>query len=180
MGDDRCDVLGWCELCAVFFYFFRSHSLRSFWNSREFRVYTYVTLAAVFLITCNILPQYQFDVATALRYSAFHVTSVLTTTGFVCCDYEVWVPAAKVILILLMFSGACAGSTTCGFKIDRHIILFQQIGYEVRRFLHPRLVSTLKANRKSLPEPVLHSVTTFFICLWRLRWALLFIVLYGR
>lgn len=147
---------------TLFFYFFRSHSLRSFWNSREYRVYSYVTLGAVFLITCNILPQYQFDVATALRYSAFHVTSILTTTGFVCCDYELWVPAAKVILILLMFSGACAGSTTCGFKIDRHIILFQQIGCEVQRFLHPRLVSTLKANQKSLPEPVLHSVTTFF------------------
>lgn len=147
---------------ALFFFVFRGRSLHCFWRSHEFRVYTYVTLGAIFLVTCNILPHYHFDFFTSLRYSAFHVTSILTTTGFVCADYELWVPAAKFVLILLMFSGACAGSTTCGFKIDRHIILFQQAEREIRRFLHPRLVHTLKANQKNLPEPILHNVTTFF------------------
>ena len=69
---------------------------------------------------------------------------------------------ACVVLILLMFSGACAGSTTCGFKIDRHIILVQQAMREVQRFLHPRLVRTLKASEKRLTEQTLHSVTAFF------------------
>lgn len=141
---------------------FRNRSLHYFWKSKEFRVYTCVTLAAILLVTIDILPQYQFDVLTVLRYSAFHVLSILTTTGFVCCDYELWTPAAQMILIALMFSGACAGSTTCGFKIDRHIILLQQAGREVERYLHPRLVRTLKTSEKSLPEPLLHSVTTFF------------------
>lgn len=147
---------------ALFFLVIRGRSLRCFWNSREFRVYTYVTLGAILLVALNILPHYQYDIAIALRYSAFHVTSILTTTGFVCADYELWVPAAKIVLISLMFSGACAGSTTCGFKIDRHIILFQQAAREVQRFLHPRMVHTLKTNQKNLPEPVLHSVTSFF------------------
>ena len=147
---------------ALLYFVYRHRSLRRFWVNKEFRVYTYVTLGAVLLITGDILPQYQYDFWTALRHSAFHVTSILTTTGFVCYDYELWVPAAKLLLVLLMFSGACAGSTTCGFKIDRHIMLFQQIGCEVQRFLHPRLVRTLKANQKNLPEPVMHSVTSFF------------------
>jgi len=147
---------------TLFYLFFRKRSSRVFLRSREFCVYTCVTLCAVLLITLDILPQYQYDVPTALRQSAFHVTSILTTTGFVCCDYELWVPAAQLVLIVLMLSGACAGSTTCGFKIDRHIILFQQVGCEVRRFLHPRMVHTLKTNQKSLPEPVLQSVTSFF------------------
>lgn len=147
---------------ALLYMVYRHRSLRRFWVNKEFRVYTYLTLGAVLLVTVNILPQYHYDISTALRHSAFHVLSILTTTGFVCCDYELWLPAAKVLLILLMFSGACAGSTTCGFKIDRHILLFQQIGYEVQRFLHPRLVRTMKANQKSLPEPIMHSVASFF------------------
>ena len=147
---------------ALLFMAFRNRSLHCFWKSIEFRVYTCVTLTAILLITIDILPQYQFDVLTALRHSAFHVTSILTTTGFVCCDYEQWTAAAQMVLIALMFSGACAGSTTCGFKIDRHIILLQQAKREVERFLHPRLVRTLKTSEKSLPEPALHSVTTFF------------------
>jgi len=61
-----------------------------------------------------------------------------------------------------MLSGACAGSTTCGFKIDRHIILFKRMYHEVQRFLHPRMVRTVKANQKQLSEQVVHSVTTFF------------------
>ncbi len=141
---------------------FRNRSLKFFWKSREFKVYTAVMLLAILLITVDILPQYGYDILTALRHSAFHVASILTTTGFVCADYELWVPAAKILLVLLMFSGACAGSTTCGFKIDRHIILVQRARVEVQRFLHPRLVRTLKSSEKNLPEATLHSVTTFF------------------
>ena len=147
---------------TLLFLAFRNCSLKYFWRSHEFRVYTCVVLAAVLLVTIDILPQYSYDVLTAVRHSAFHVTSVLTTTGFVCFDYERWVPAAQVVLIILMFSGACAGSTTCGFKIDRHIILMQQARREVQRFLHPRLVRTLKSSEKNLPEQTMHSVTTFF------------------
>lgn len=141
---------------------FRSRSLRYFWCSKEFRAYTYVFCVAVILIFINILPQYNGEWFVALRHSAFHVASILTTTGFVCSDYELWAPAAQLVLVLLMFSGACAGSTTCGFKIDRHMILMQQVRREVVRFLHPRLVRMLKTSEKNLPEQIMHSVTTFF------------------
>lgn len=79
-----------------------------------------------------------------------------------CCDYESWMPGAKFILLTLMLSGACAGSTTCGFKIDRHIILVKRLYFEAQRLLHPRMVRTVKSNQKQLSEQVVHSVTTFF------------------
>lgn len=147
---------------ALFFYLYRSRSLRCFKDSIEFKVYTVVTLAAVLLITIDIIGHDNQDFLTALRYAAFHVTSILTTTGFVCYDYELWMPGAKFVLVALMFCGACAGSTTCGFKIDRHIILAKRMYFEVQRFLHPRMVRTVKSNEKQLPEQVVHSVTTFF------------------
>ncbi len=147
---------------ALFFYMYRTRSWRCFWKSLEFKVYTAVTLIAVLLVSFSIVGQYNDNLLVALRYAAFHVTSVLTTTGFVCCDYELWMPGARFVLLVLMLSGACAGSTTCGFKIDRHIILAKRVYFEVQRFLHPRMVRTVKANQKQLPEQVVHSVTTFF------------------
>lgn len=147
---------------ALFFYLYRTHSLRHFKESLEFKVYSIVTMVAIILVTGNILGIYQQNFATALRYAAFHVTSILTTTGFVCCDYESWMPGAKFILLTLMLSGACAGSTTCGFKIDRHIILVKRLYFEAQRLLHPRMVRTVKSNQKQLSEQVVHSVTTFF------------------
>lgn len=147
---------------ALFFYLYRTHSLRCFRESLEFKVYFCVTIVSVLFVTGNLYSQYQQNFFEILRYAAFHVTSVLTTTGFVCCDYELWLPGAKFVLLVLMLSGACAGSTTCGFKIDRHIILVKHLYFEVQRSLHPRMVRTVKSNQKQLPEQVIHSVTTFF------------------
>ena len=147
---------------ALFFYLYRTRSLRCFKDSIEFKVYLAVTVLAIVLITGSNVVQEPQNVWTAMRYTAFHVTSILTTTGFVCYDYELWVPGAKFVLLALMFSGACAGSTTCGFKIDRHIILATRMYHEVQRFLHPHMVRTVKANQKQLPEQVVHTVTTFF------------------
>ncbi len=147
---------------ALFFYLYRTRSLRCFKDSLEFKVYLAVTLIAVLLVCGDMLGQDGQELGTTLRYAAFHVTSILTTTGFVCYDYELWLPGAKFVLIALMLSGACAGSTTCGFKIDRHIILAKRMYFEIQRFLHPRMVRTVKANQKQLPEQVVHSVTTFF------------------
>ena len=88
--------------------------------------------------------------------------SIITTTGFITADFEQWAVPAQIILILLMLCGACAGSTTGGIKIDRHVILAQKAVQEVRRFLHPRLVTRLKSNGKPLDEDVVLSVTMFF------------------
>lgn len=147
---------------SLYFYLYRNKSLQGFRKSLEFKVYLGVTLTATLLIFVDILPQYQWQLTTALRNSAFQVTSILSTTGFVTCDFEQWPVMAQVVLVLLMTSGACAGSTTGGIKIDRHVILFQKALYEMKKFMHPRMVRHLRSNGKPLQPELILSVTTFF------------------
>lgn len=147
---------------SLYFYALRSRSLRCFWESLELRVYVAITLIATALVTWFLLPEYDYQVLQACRYGAFQVVSILTTTGFVTADFEQWVTPAKMVLILLMLSGACAGSTTGGIKVDRHVLLAQKAVQEVRRFLHPRIVTRLKSNGKALDDELLLSVSIFF------------------
>jgi len=98
----------------------------------------------------------------AVQHGLFQVVSVVTTTGFVLCDVEQWAIPAQLIIILLMLSGACAGSIGGGIKIDRHIILLQKSVQEIRRFLHPNLVTRLKSNHQLLDDDVVLSVSTYF------------------
>ena len=156
---------------SLYFYALRTRSLRCFWESLELRVYLAVTVIATGLVVWFLLPDYGYNLPQTCRYGAFQVVSIITTTGFITADFEQWAVPAQIILILLMLCGACAGSTTGGIKIDRHVILAQKAVQEVRRFLHPRLVTRLKSNGKPLDEDVVLSVTMFFfifICVcWR-------------
>ena len=137
-------------------------SLRTFKDSLELRVYLKVLLIASVVVTIFILPGYDGDVILAVRHGVFHVVSIVTTAGFVLCDYSVWVSPALLIMILLMLCGACAGSVGGGMKIDRHVILLQKAIQEVRRFLHPNLVTRLKSNGQLLDDDDVLSVNMFF------------------
>ncbi len=147
---------------SLYFFALRTRSLRCFWESLELRVYVAVIVIATGLVMWFLLPNYDYDLLQACRYGAFQVVSIITTTGFITADFEQWAIPAQTILILLMLCGACAGSTTGGIKIDRHVILAQKAVQEVRRFLHPRLVTRLKSNGKPLDDDVVLSVTMFF------------------
>ena len=147
---------------SLYFYAFRTRSLRSFAQSLELRVYLGVAITATLAVLWFIAPGYGGNLPLALRHAAFQVVSVLTTTGFVTCNFEQWVFPAQFILILLMLCGACAGSTTGGGKIDRHVILAQKAVQEIRRFLHPRMVTRLKSNSQLVDDDVVLSVMTFF------------------
>ena len=139
-----------------------NRSLREFRDSLELRVYLGVLLIVSVVVTVFILPDYNGDVALAVRHSMFHVVSIVTTAGFVLCDYSVWASPALLILILLMLCGACAGSVGGGMKVDRHIILLQKAIQEIRRFLHPNLVTRLKSNHQLLDDELVLGVNMFF------------------
>src|SRR5215217_3004935 len=87
---------------------------------------------------------YSASWGTALRDSAFAVSSVITTTGFVTADFDKWDTAAKITLVLLMFVGGCAGSTAGGIKVIRILIVFRTILQDVFRMIHPRAVTPLQ------------------------------------
>ena len=98
----------------------------------------------------------------ALRDSAFAVSSIITTTGYVTADFDQWDTAAKITLILLMFIGGCAGSTAGGIKVIRILIVFRTILQDVFRMVHPRAVTPLQIGERLVPETVRIAVLGLF------------------
>jgi trk system potassium uptake protein TrkH len=97
-----------------------------------------------------------------LRDSAFAVSSIITTTGFVTADFDRWDTAARITLILLMFVGGCAGSTAGGIKVIRILIIFHTILQDVFRMIHPRAVTPLQLGGRVVPETVRIAVLGLF------------------
>jgi trk system potassium uptake protein TrkH len=98
----------------------------------------------------------------ALRDSAFTVSSVITTTGFITADFDRWDTAAKITLVLLMFIGGCAGSTAGGIKVIRILIVVRTIIQDVFRMIHPRAVTPLQMGERVVPETVRIAVLGLF------------------
>ena len=100
--------------------------------------------------------------AQALRDSAFSVTSITTTTGYVTADFDTWDTAARITLVLLMFIGGCAGSTAGGIKVIRMLVVFRTILQDIFRMVHPRAVTPLKVGGSVVPEVVRLAVLGLF------------------
>ena len=138
---------------AMYFYLLRRDFL-SIRHSDELWTYLGIVLAATLGFTVSILPQYG-DFLTALRYGFFQTTSLMSTTGFATADYNFWPLLAKGIVVVLLFIGACAGSTAGGFKISR-IVLFTKCAYrELQHTLQPRKVSVVRFEGKPVAENTL-------------------------
>ena len=101
------------------------------------------------------------DVGYSIRTSFFSVVSILTTTGFFVCDYTAWPVGLWVLLLYLMFIGACSGSTAGGIKIIRHLIFTKNASLELKRILHPNAVIPVKINKKALSKNVIFKTMTF-------------------
>jgi len=100
---------------------------------------------------------------TTIRTALFQVLSILTTTGFASVDFQLWNEQAKMVLLVLMFIGGCAGSAGGGPKVVRHILLARYTLRELRRTLHPRAVLPVKLDGRVVPEHVLTNVVVFFL-----------------
>ena len=130
----------------------------------EFRFYAFLILGATLVITAFVLLGGNYDNwLTGLRYAAFQVVSIITTTGFVTADYELWPFCTQLILLWLMFIGGCAGSTGGGMKNVRVMVVLRQAKAEMMRLLHPRGVFPVRMGGKSLGNGVVASITAFFI-----------------
>jgi trk system potassium uptake protein TrkH len=123
---------------------------------RELLAYLGIIAAATFFVWGVLVLEgaYAAGAGQALRDSAFAVPSIMTTTGYVTADFDQWGTAAKITLVLLMFVGGCAGSTTGGIKVIRVLIIFRTIGQEIFRMMHPRAVTPLKIGGRVVPEGV--------------------------
>lgn len=96
-----------------------------------------------------------------LRTAAFQVVSIITTTGFATVDYDLWTGPAKLVLFMLMFTGACAGSTAGGIKLVRILLAMKYGRRELFQALHPKAVMAVKLKGSPVKEDVLHSILMF-------------------
>jgi len=99
----------------------------------------------------------------ALLHVAFHVTSILTTTGYSTVDYSTWGTLAFETFFFLTFVGGCSGSTAGGIKIFRFEVMFDLVGIQMRRLVRPHIVLFPKYNGKPIDEGTVQSVMTFFV-----------------
>ena len=128
--------------------------------SEEVRGYFLVILAAVGIITVNIYSLYN-SVGEAVRQAAFQVGSIITTTGFSSCDFDLWPTLSKEVLVVLMFIGACAGSTGGGIKVSRLLILGKTLGKELKQALHPQVVAPARMDGKLLNHETIRTTNVY-------------------
>ncbi len=135
--------------------------IRAVLKNTEMWVYLGIVGVCVAVITANIFSMYS-GFEESLRMSTFQVASIVSTTGYATTDFNLWPGLSKALLILLMFIGACAGSTAGGLKVSRVVILVKSIFREFKKLLHPRSVRVVKVDGKKVDEQVLGGVTTYF------------------
>ncbi|MDO4564945.1 MAG: TrkH family potassium uptake protein [Clostridia bacterium] len=134
--------------------------LKRVWKNEELRTYLCLILAATLIVTLNTLKSFPsfFD---ALHHGYFQVVSIMTTTGFATVDFNLWPELSRMLLLVLMVIGACAGSTGGGFKISRLLVLFKSFRYGMKKLIHPNAVKVITLDGKRIDRENLASVHWF-------------------
>lgn len=129
----------------------------------EVRAFIVIVIAAIAIITFNIASSYE-SIGDAIRDAAFTVSSLISTTGFATANFDLWPELSKTVLLLVMFVGACAGSTGGGIKVSRILILLKGFARELRTLLHPRQVKKITIDSRPVENEVVRSVNAYIAC----------------
>ena len=139
-------------------------NFRDVWRNEELRYFLCIAGGVTLIITANIFMQsYYTTIEEAFRHALFHVAAIMSTTGFVVVNYDLWPEFSKSLLYCMMFLGACGSSTAGGIKISRFILLLKIIWREMRRIVHPRSVNLIKLDGYRIEEDVIHGVASYLI-----------------
>ena len=147
---------------TLIYYFFK-RKWKSVWASDEFRAYLFLVLSLTLLITTYVLTVSDAPMELSFRQVLFQIVSLITTTGYVTADYTAWAPGVTMVFFILLFIGACAGSTSGGIKLIRHLVFFKNSFLEFRRLLHPRAVIRIKINKQVVAPKILTHILVFLI-----------------
>ena len=129
----------------------------------EVRAFVLIVVAAIAIITLNISHMYG-SIEEAMRHAAFNVASLVSSTGFASADFDAWPALSKTILVLIMFIGACAGSTGGGIKVSRILILFKGFVNEIQTLIHPKQIKKIKLDKRPVNKEVVRSVNAYIAC----------------
>lgn len=158
-----------------FYFLLTQRKVKRAFAIEELRWYFIIIISAALLIAFNTRGMFR-SVSHALQQSFFQVCSIITTTGFSTADFDKWPGLSKTILVMLMFVGACAGSTGGGMKVSRFIIFFKNVRRELKYFLHPQTVSGIYIDKKRLSTDVIRLTNAYIAAYFIIFTASLFLI----
>ena len=144
------------------YYWLLLRNFKSVLKNEELRLYLGSFAVATALITVNTLRMFS-SVGEGISHAAFHVASIMTTTGFATTDFNLWPAFSKAIILALMIMGACAGSTGGGFKCVRVLLLFKNLKRSIKKLLHPQSVETVRMDGEPVRESIVENTNTYLI-----------------
>ena len=133
---------------------------RSVFKDEELRLYLLLIFGAIALITLNLGDFYPTLLET-IRHASFQVSTIITTTGFATTDFDLWPAFSKSILVFLMLTGACAGSTGGGLKCARLLLLMKNLGRNIQQTIRPRKVQLVRSSGQIVDERILHNADAY-------------------
>lgn len=138
-------------------------NFKKVWKSDEFKTYLLIVFSLILFVTMIVTQVTDNGIEEAFRNSAFQIISIVTTTGFVSADYTDWTPMLSLLFFILLFVGACAGSTSGGIKIIRHLVLLKNSFIELKRLLHPKAIIRIKIDKKVVAPKILTHILVFLL-----------------
>ncbi len=149
---------------AIHFMAWRQFNIKLYWYDAEVRGF-FIIIGIIIALTTTILftTGHYPNFWDALHYGAFHVVTMITSTGFLTTDFSVWPLLLPPLLITIGFIGGCAGSTAGGMKVVRILLLYKQGLREIKRLIHPNAIIPVKIGERSLPDRVVEAVWGFSV-----------------
>ena len=149
-----------CSINFNVYYLFLIRKPKEALLNEEMRFFLIIVFGSAILITLNIMDGFS-GIFEAFHTAIFQVASVISTTGFATADFNLWPEFSRTILVLLMFVGACAGSTGGGFKVSRLIIILRSVKNEIMSVTHPRSVQKVHMDGRRISDTTVKTVLCY-------------------
>jgi trk system potassium uptake protein TrkH len=157
------------------YYLILFRQFKKAFSMEEVKWYFLIVLSSIVIIFVNILKLYN-TASEALTKAAFQVASIITTTGYSTDDFNIWPTTSKTIIVILMFVGACAGSTGGGIKVSRFVVAIKTVFKEFSSYIHPKSVRKIKLDGKPVEHDVVRTTNVYLITFLTVFVASLFLI----
>lgn len=144
------------------YYLILFRKFKKAFTMEEVKYYFLLIIGATAIIFVNLL-RTNMGAFDALTQSAFQVSSIITSTGFSTANFDLWAQSSKTVIVLLMFVGACAGSTGGGIKVSRIVIMLKTVKKELTSYIHPKVIKKIQFEEKPVEHEVVRSINVYFI-----------------
>lgn len=157
------------------YYYILYHHWKKAFRMEEVRYFLLIIVCASLIIFTHLV-QTAMNTSDALRHACFQVASIISSTGYATTDFNTWSETSRTILVMLMFIGACAGSTGGGIKVSRIVILVKSLGKELTSYIHPKIVRKINFEHKPVEHEVVRATNVFLVTFVLIFAASLFLV----